>query len=70
MWLTSLEQKNPLEALQTVRFGWRIQCSGKEVGPKKEERTGPRVDSSSPSIQEARLYVLLGIWKTDTKHIP
>lgn len=43
---------------------------GQGVGRKKEEWTGPRVDHSSPSVQEARLCVLLGIWKADTKHVP
>lgn len=43
---------------------------GQGVGRRKEEWTGPRVDRCSPSIQEARLCVLLGIWKTDTECIP
>lgn len=43
MGLTSLEQKNTLEALQMVRCGWRIQCSG--AGSGEKERRVDRAQS-------------------------
>lgn len=46
--LTSLEQKNTLETLQTVRCGWRIQCSGAGSGEKERRMDKAQGGSLQP----------------------
>lgn len=50
-----------------VTWGLVQVLPGSRLGKTKPSK---KDDGSIPLTQEARLCVLLGIWKTDTEHIP